>query len=208
MSSYLAPNHLLAAYASGIFPMADESGTIHWLAPDPRAIIELDDFKIGRSLRSVVRRGVFSMTIDHAFEDVMVACADRPEGTWISDRIKVAYCRLYEMGFGHSVEAWQGSDLAGGLYGVSIGGAFFGESMFHRVANASKAALVHLVAHMRERGMTLLDIQFITDHLRRFGAKEIPRDEYTRRLRAAVLTNGLFSDDAPRIVIDDTGEAE
>ena len=183
----LAPEKLLAAYSVGIFPMADRSGTIHWLAPDPRAIIELGAFKVSRSLRSVWRRGEFEVTIDRSFGAVMNACGDRAEGTWISDEMKQAYQTLHRLGFAHSVEAWRGERLAGGLYGVSIGGAFFGESMFHRVSDASKIALVHLVERMRKRGFALLDVQFVTRHLRRFGATEIPRAEYERRLRRALV---------------------
>ena len=182
----LAPEKLLAAYSVGIFPMADETGTIHWLAPDPRAIIELNAFKVSRSLRAVWQRREFEVTINRSFDTVMDACGDRAEGTWISDEMKEAYQTLHRLGFAHSVEAWRDEQLAGGLYGVSIGGAFFGESMFHRVSDASKIALVHLVERMRDRGFTLLDVQFMTQHLRRFGATEIPRAEYEQRLRRAL----------------------
>jgi leucyl/phenylalanyl-tRNA--protein transferase len=182
----LAPEKLLAAYSVGIFPMADETGTIHWLAPDPRAIIELSAFKVSRSLRAVWRRSEFEVTINRSFDAVMDACGDRAEGTWISDEMKEAYQTLHRLGFAHSVEAWRDERLAGGLYGVSIGGAFFGESMFHRVSDASKIALVHLVERMRERGFALLDVQFMTQHLRQFGATEIPRAEYEQRLLRAL----------------------
>ena len=127
MRADLTPERLLAAYAVGIFPMADDDGEIHWLAPDPRAIIELDSVNVSRSLRAVVRRRVFAVTVNRAFERVVEACADRPEGTWISRDMRNAYCRLHRLGFAHSVEAWKGSELTGGLYGVAIGGAFFGE---------------------------------------------------------------------------------
>ncbi len=190
----LAPERLLAAYAAGIFPMADETGNVHWLAPDPRAVIPLDGFNVSRSLRSVRRGGAFQFTINHAFVEVIEACADREEGTWISQEIHDAYCRLHQLGYGHSVEAWKGDQLAGGLYGVAIGGALFGESMFHRVTDASKAALVVLVERMRERGFTLLDVQFLTDHLRQFGAVEIPRVEYETRLRQAIGLPSTFVD--------------
>ncbi|MFQ5591808.1 MAG: leucyl/phenylalanyl-tRNA--protein transferase [Phycisphaerae bacterium] len=186
MCSHLSPDTLLAAYATGIFPMADSRGEIMWLAPDPRAIIELDALNVSRSLRTVVRRGVFEVTLNRSFREVINACAARREGTWISEEIREAYCELHRLGFGHSVEAWQGGALAGGLYGVAIGGAFFGESMFHRVSNASKVALVWLVRRMRERGFTLLDVQFATEHLRRLGSVEIPRYEYQRRLHDAI----------------------
>ena len=182
----LVPETLLAAYASGIFPMADEKGELFWLAPDPRAIIELDGLEVSRSLRSVVRRNVFEITFNRSFDRVIEACARRDEGTWISDDIREAYTELHGLGFAHSVEAWKNEELVGGLYGVTIGGAFFGESMFHRQPEASKVALVHLVERMRERAFTLLDVQFMTDHLRRFGAIEIPKTDYERRLKEAL----------------------
>ena len=182
----LSPQRLLASYIAGIFPMADEVGQIHWLAPDPRAIIELDHLKVSRSLRTVLRRGEFEVRINTAFEEVLLACADRPSGTWISRDIEIAYCALHDLGYAHSVEAWYGGRLAGGLYGVAIGGAFFGESMFHRVSDASKVALVFLVERMLELGMALLDVQFMTAHLRSMGAVEISRKEYERRLNEAV----------------------
>ncbi|MFH1108121.1 MAG: leucyl/phenylalanyl-tRNA--protein transferase [Planctomycetota bacterium] len=202
MRSPLAPERLLAAYAAGIFPMADEGGRIHWLAPDPRAIIELGAFKPSRSMRSARRRGVFTITIDGAFAEVIEACADRPEGTWISRDIHDAYCKLHRLGFAHSVETWREGQPAGGLYGVAIGGAFFGESMFHRVTDASKVALMVLVERMRERGFTLLDVQFLTEHLRQFGAVEIPRAEYERRLREAVQRPCSFVDAPGAITLD------
>lgn len=182
----LQPSALLSAYAAGIFPMADEDGVINWFAPPQRAIIELDGLVVSRSLRSAVRRGVFTVTFNGAFSEVMRACAEREEGTWISREIITAYTLLHRHGFAHSVEAWQGDRLVGGLYGVALGGAFFGESMFHRETDASKIALVHLVDRMRERGFVLLDVQFMTDHLRSLGAREIPRKEYERRLAEAV----------------------
>lgn len=182
----LEPQKLLAAYAVGIFPMADDEGRIHWCAPDPRAVIDLATFKPSRSLRTAARRKVFEVTVNRAFEEVITRCADRGEGTWISDEIKEAYLALHRLGFAHSVEGWQEGNLAGGLYGVALGGAFFGESMFHRVTDASKVALVHLVDRMRERGFVLLDVQFMTPHLSQFGAVEIPRVEYERRLRRAL----------------------
>lgn len=190
----LVPNRLLAAYAVGIFPMADESGRLHWLAPDPRAIIELDAFRTTRSLRAVIRRGTFTISVDRAFDEVVRRCADRPEGTWISPEVVEAYGELHRLGFAHSVEARQGDVLAGGLYGVSIGGAFFGESMFYHIADASKVAMVYLVERMISRGLELLDVQFMTAHLARFGATEIPRAEYERRLARAIRLDRSFVD--------------
>ena len=190
----LAPEKLLAAYAVGIFPMADDKGEVHWLAPDPRAVIELEAIKVPRSLRAPRKRGEFQLRVNSAFAEVIAGCADRREGTWISKDIKDAYRVLHQLGFAHSVEAWRGEELAGGLYGVAIGGAFFGESMFHRVTDASKLALVYLVERMRRRGFALLDVQFLTEHLRRFGAVEISRTEYERRLRRALSLTCSFVD--------------
>ncbi len=190
----LEPDRLLAAYAVGIFPMADDEGVIHWFAPDPRAVIELEGLRVSRSLRAVLRRKTFRVTINTRFEDVMQACAARDEGTWISDEIFEAYTRLHGLGYAHSVEAWQDDELVGGLYGVSIGGAFFGESMFHHVTDASKVAFVHLVERMLARGLILLDTQFMTPHLRSMGATEISRVEYERRLEQAIRKPCVFDD--------------
>jgi leucyl/phenylalanyl-tRNA--protein transferase len=203
MKRELSPRLLLTAYANGIFPMADDAGVIHWLAPDPRAIIELDQFKVSRSLRTLCRRKAFDISVDRAFAEVIDSCADREEGTWISQEIKTAYRRLHQLGSAHSVEAWQGRRLAGGLYGVVLGGAFFGESMFNKVSNASKVALVALVKRMRERGFALLDVQFVTAHLAQFGAVEIPREEYERRLEAAIEMECSFVDPPDTVTRDD-----
>lgn len=181
----LTPELLIAAYAQGIFPM-DVEGQIQWFSPDPRAIIPLDGFHASRNLRQTYRSGRFEVRFDTCFEDVIRQCARRQEGTWISKEIVDAYTALYELGFAHSVESWHGGELAGGLYGVALGGAFFGESMFHRKTDASKIALLALVERMKERGFTLLDIQFLTPHLTRFGAVEIPRRQYLIRLQAAL----------------------
>lgn len=195
----LEPEFLLTAYANGIFPMADDRGVLHWLAPDARAVLPLDAFRTTRSLRAAVRQERFECQINTAFPRVVRACAERTEGTWISADIIQAYGDLHRLGFAHSVECWAGDELAGGLYGVSIGGAFFGESMFFNVTDASKVALVHLVERMRDRGMTLLDIQFTTPHLSRFGAVEIPREEYERRLWKAVRQRVSFMDGTPHV---------
>ena len=187
----LTPALLLSAYAQGIFPM-DVDGVIQWFSPDPRAVIDLDGFRVSRSLRQAVRSGRFDVQVDRAFEQVMRACADRPEGTWISEEIIAGYTRLHEFGFAHSVEAYRDGELVGGLYGVAVCGAFFGESMFHRATDASKVALVHLVERLRTGGYRLLDVQFVTPHLRRFGTEEIPRHEYLERLAAALAVQGRF----------------
>lgn len=193
MHAPLTPDLLLRAYASGLFPMADpnEGNRIYWYAPDPRGILPLDGFHVPRNLRRVVRQGRFRVAHDVAFEAVIRACAERSE-TWISDEIIAAYTALHRLGFAHSVECWREGRLVGGLYGVALRGAFFGESMFHREAEASKVALVHLVAHLRDRGFVLLDTQFTTDHLEQFGAVNIPRTEYERRLAAALHVQAMW----------------
>lgn len=207
MRADLEPELLLIAYANGIFPMADEDGDIYWYSPDPRAIIPLETFRASRSLRKVCKRQVYSIVIDRDFPAVIRACAHRPEGTWISGEIVEAYCRLHELGFAHSVEAREGGPqgvLVGGLYGVAIQGAFFGESMFHRQTDASKVALVHLVERMKGRNMRLLDVQFMTDHLRSLGAVEIPRRQYLERLEAALRQPCAFTD--PPEVVPESAE--
>lgn len=182
---------LVSAYATGWFPMAVDEGEIRWYSPDPRGILPLDRFHVPRRLARVLRSGAFRIEINRDFGAVIRACAEAERdseepGTWISDEIIESYSALHEAGLAHSVEAWQGDVLAGGLYGVAMGGAFFGESMFHRVTDASKVALAGLVAHMRERGFRLLDIQWVTDHLEQFGAIEIPRRSYLRLLEEAL----------------------
>ena len=190
----LDPETLLSAYAQGAFPMADFDGTIRWYTANPRGIFPLDErFHVPSSLAQIVRQERFELRINHDFEQTMRACREnRDGGSWINERLIAAYVRLHEMGFAHSVECWQDGQLAGGLYGVSLGGAFFGESMFHRVRDASKVALVHLVARLRERGYELLDTQASTPHLRRFGCLEIPADEYLVLLRRALKRQCAF----------------
>ncbi|OQZ06098.1 MAG: leucyl/phenylalanyl-tRNA--protein transferase [Planctomycetes bacterium UTPLA1] len=187
----LPPSLLISAYLQGVFPMGVD-GELHWFSPDPRAIVPLDAFHVSKTLAQTIRRQPFEIRIDGAFRDVVLACADRPEGTWITGEIVKAYTELNRLGFAHSVEAWHRDSLVGGLYGVSIGGAFFGESMFHRLRDASKVALSHLVECLRSRGFMLLDIQFMTAHLKRFGAVEIPRDDYLMLLRKAVAVPITF----------------
>jgi leucyl/phenylalanyl-tRNA--protein transferase len=185
---------LLAAYAAGYFPMAHErSGEIAWYSPDPRAVLPLEAFTISRSLRQTCAKNLFALRVNTAFEEVIRECAGRKE-TWISEDIVQSYLALHRLGYAHSVEAWREDLLAGGLYGVALGGAFFGESMFSRAANASKVALVHLVERLRSRRFELLDTQFVTPHLARFGAVEIPREEYLARLRSAVTKQRRFVD--------------
>ena len=180
------------AYCSGYFPMAEpKTGEIEWYSPDPRAIIDLEEFKIPRSLRLTMKKKIFELRLNSRFEEVMRACGHRTE-TWISEEIVRSYLQLHRMGFAHSVECWRSGELVGGLYGVALGGAFFGESMFSRERDASKVALAHLVERMKLRGYELLDTQFLTPHLARFGAKEISREEYLERLKRALLERCQF----------------
>jgi leucyl/phenylalanyl-tRNA--protein transferase len=182
------------AYRAGFFPMAESrEGPLGWFSPDPRAIIPLETFRVSRSLRRVLRKEAFTVRLNSAFEQVIRACAGREE-TWISEEIIEAYTALHARGLAHSVESWQGEQLAGGLYGVAIGGVFFGESMFSRTRDASKVALVHLVTRLRARGYVLLDTQFLTPHLMQFGALEIPRSRYLALLTEAVTAVTCFSD--------------
>jgi len=192
----LTPDLVLYAYRQGLFPMADpgDGDRIYWYAPDPRAVLPLETFHVPRSLARVVRQGRYRVTTDAAFEAVVRACAAPAPGrttTWISGEIAAAFTRLHRRGFAHSVECWDdegegGAVLAGGLYGVALGGAFFGESMFSRRRDASKVALVHLVERLRAGGFVLLDTQFSTPHLARFGVVEIPRADYEAALQNAL----------------------
>lgn len=184
---------LLQGYRLGVFPMAMNDGEIEWFSPDPRAILPLDTFHVPHTLERVVRKQTFEIRINTSFPKVMRECARRPE-TWINDEIIESYTRLHQLGHAHSVESWQNGRLAGGLYGVAIGGAFFGESMFHHVRDASKIALLALVEHLRLRRFTLLDTQWVTPHLAQFGAIEIPRSEYLHRLNRAVNLTRKFAE--------------
>jgi len=186
---------LLNAYCQGIFPMADEDDTIYWYDPDPRAILPLDQFHMPRSLARTISQGNFEVRYDTAFRKVMEACAEPAPGretTWINSEMIDMYSRLQKLGFAHSVETWMDGQLVGGLYGVSIRGLFAGESMFSRVTDSSKIALVYLVEKLRRGKFTLLDVQFMTSHLRRFGAVEIPRTEYKFRLTHALTITARF----------------
>jgi leucyl/phenylalanyl-tRNA---protein transferase len=191
----IPPDVLLAAYASGWFPMAVEPGEIRWYSPDPRGILPLERFRASKRLSRVVRQGRFEIRIDHDFAAVIHACAERPDedGSWIDEEIVQSYCALHRHGFAHSVEAWEGGALVGGLYGVALGGAFFGESMFHRVTDASKVALAALVERLRSGGFVLLDTQWVTEHLARFGAIEIPRQRYLALLASAIRIRAQFA---------------
>ena len=196
--SELRADTLLCAYSVGIFPMANDrdDDEIFWVEPKRRGILPLDAFRVPRSLKKLVRQGRFEVHVDRDFRSVIRACAesvpDRPR-TWLNDDLIEAYCDLAKHGHAHSVECRREGRLVGGLYGVAMGAAFFGESMFSREPNASKVALVHLVERLRSQGFILLDSQFMTDHLRQFGGIEIDRDLYRRMLRAALLTNARFT---------------
>jgi leucyl/phenylalanyl-tRNA--protein transferase len=193
----LTPEILLRAFAIGVFPMAERrnDSEIFWVDPKRRGILPLDRFHLPRRLRRTLRAGRFSVRFDTAFTSVIQACAEqtpaRP-GTWINDEIVEAYSELHRMGYAHSVEAWRDDTLAGGLYGVALGGAFFGESMFSRARDASKITLAHLVERLRRDGFVLLDLQFVTEHLHRFGAVEIGREAYRRLLLEAIEVTAKF----------------
>lgn len=183
----LTPNQVLHGYSMGIFPMADpeNADTIHWYEPVMRGIIPLDTFKVSKNLAKLIRQEKFEVTVNQSFTAVMEACAQR-EDTWISEEIIYVYTRLHEAGWGYSFETRLDGELVGGLYGVAMGKAFFGESMFHTATDASKVALVYLVHWLKTNGFILLDTQYITDHLKQFGAIEIPQTKYMKLLQKAL----------------------
>ena len=186
----LSKERLLAAYRLGIFPWYSEDQPILWWSPDPRLVLDLKDFKISRSLRKTLKRGIFQVTFDHAFEEVIRACAVVPReaqnGTWITDEMEKAYIKLHGLGYAHSVESWFGGKLAGGLYGVSVGKCFFGESMFHLKTDASKVALATLVEKLKSWDFHFIDSQMTTEHMLSLGAKELPRRIFLKRLQLAL----------------------
>jgi leucyl/phenylalanyl-tRNA--protein transferase len=193
MEGMIPMDLLLEAYRQGVFPMAEPgTGEMHWYSPDPRGVLPLEDFHQPHGLRKVVQRGRFEVRFNTAFRRVMEGCAAREE-TWIDGRILESYGALHEAGYAHSVEAWWEGRLAGGLYGVALGGAFFGESMFHEVTDASKVALVALVERLKARGYGLLDLQWVTPHLAQFGAREISRARYLRQLREQLKRECVFA---------------
>jgi leucyl/phenylalanyl-tRNA---protein transferase len=193
----ITPELLLKAYAYGVFPMAKSRGDdkVFWVQPKQRGVIPLDQFHVSRSMRKVLRKGGFNVTIDTAFGQVLDGCAEskpgRPE-TWINAKIVDLFTELNAAGLAHSIEVWRDDQLVGGLYGLAMGAAFFGESMFSRIENGSKIALCHLVGIMKHGGFVLLDTQFITDHLARFGAVEIPQKDYLAQLSAALSQHATF----------------
>ena len=189
----LDPNQVIKAYCVGAFPMAIEPGRIGWFSPDPRGVMPLDRFHVPHGLKRQLRKQAFELRIDTAFEQVIDGCASRDE-TWIDGTIRETFVNLHKLGWAHSVETWLDDALVGGLYGLAIRGAFFGESMFSRVSAASGAALAGLVERLRRRGYVLLDIQWTTDHLERFGAEEIPRTDYLEGLNDALKLHRRFRD--------------
>lgn len=197
-SSEITPEVLLRAYACGIFPMAEsvDDPTLFWVEPELRGIIPLNGFRVASRLARTVRSDAFTVSVNTAFKAVIAGCAEpqpQRDNTWINTRIRDLYTALHELGHCHSVEVWDGEHLVGGLYGVSLGRAFFGESMFHRTRDASKVALVHLVARLLAGGFVLLDTQFVTEHLRSFGATEVPRRRYRMMLDEAIKGSADFS---------------
>jgi leucyl/phenylalanyl-tRNA--protein transferase len=185
---------LIAAYRRGVFPWPTEGLPLIWYCPTERAVLDFPDLRVDRNLARARRRSELRFSIDEAFSDVIRACAETPrrdqEGTWITPEMVGAYVRLHEHGRAHSVEAWRGGELVGGLYGVDPGGAFCGESMFHQEPDASRLALLHLIDHLRSRGLDWIDVQVMTPHMERLGAQAIPREQFLRRLRAS-LRRGL-----------------
>lgn len=195
----ITPELVLKAYAYGVFPMAKSRGDsdVFWVQPKLRGVLPLDGFHVSRSLRKRLRQGTFTVTTDRAFDEVMAGCAeatDRRADTWINDRIIQLFTALHKAGLAHSIEVWKDGALAGGVYGLAMGAAFFGESMFSRATDASKVALCHLVGILKRGGFVLLDTQFITDHLKRFGAIEMSQQDYLVELSAALAREGRFAD--------------
>ncbi|MFS0491709.1 leucyl/phenylalanyl-tRNA--protein transferase [Leadbetterella byssophila] len=186
---------VLSGYLQGVFPMADHDGTIYWYEPDPRAIIPIHSYKPAKSLRPVLNKGIFEIRLNTAFEDVIRQCSlprSEEDGVWISEEIIQVYLDLHDYGFAHSIEAWHNGELAGGLYGVALGKVFFGESMFYKVPNASKVAFHYLIERLKERDFQLLDTQFINDNVLRYGAIEIPKEDFLEQLERNVSLDQLF----------------
>lgn len=192
----LSRKRLLLAYRMGIFPWFSEREPIMWWSPDPRLVLYPEEIKVSKSLQKIMKKEIFRITIDSAFDQVINACAEirrkNNEGTWIVNDMIEAYCRLHESGFAHSVEAWRHDKLVGGLYGVSLGGCFFGESMFTRISNASKVAFVKLVEHLKTLSFDLIDCQLTTTHLKQFGAREIPRSQFLAQLEKSLKGTVVF----------------
>lgn len=202
MQIVLTPEILLAAYSQGLFPMAHSAhaGYVEWICPERRGQLSIPTLHVPKSLKKVIKRGGYDIRINTSFKQVIIECAeateDRPD-TWINDQIIAAYCDLHKKGFAHSVEYWQEGELLGGLYGISIGGAFFGESMYSRVSNASKIALVHLAARLNHAQFEILDTQFTNEHLEQFGVYELGHKEYMRQLNSVLEKNCIFEFSEP-----------
>ncbi len=193
----LSPERLLEAYRNGIFPWYSEGDPILWWSPDPRFVLFPHEIHVTKSMRQVLNRGYFDITFDRSFREVILACREPRRdnaGTWITDEMTEAYTELHRLGYAHSVEAWQGGSLAGGLYGVSLGGCFFGESMFSRSSNSSKAALITLTMALKEIGFLLVDCQVYTEHLKSLGARHIPRDEFIGIVRKGLRSETMRGD--------------
>lgn len=205
----LTPHGLLLAYVNGFFPMADHRrGEVGWYRPEVRGTVELDKLRVSRSLAKVVREERFKVSVDDDFPSVIRLCGSLRDETWISREIQEAYVRLHSLGYAHSVECRREGVLVGGLYGVTINGAFFGESMFHTETDASKVALVHLVRQMQQRGMVMLDTQYVTPHLASLGCVEIDRTTYEQRLGRALAARVTFSEDTPFLPVSRPGSQE
>jgi len=194
----ITPELIIRAYRAGIFPMAEdaEDEDLFWVSPEMRGIIPLDGFHLSTSLRKAIRKSGFVVKVDTDFDSIIDGCAEPDDGresTWINNTIRSVYGELFRRGVVHTVEVWDGNELVGGLYGLAIGGAFFGESMFHRRTNASKMAMAHLVERLKAGGFVLLDTQFLTPHLASLGGVEIPREQYEERLAEALLVSGDWS---------------
>jgi leucyl/phenylalanyl-tRNA--protein transferase len=194
----LSQKRLLLAYKMGIFPWYSDGDPILWWSPDPRLVLFPEQLNLSKSLKKILNKKIFRITMDEAFREVITACAhirqNQGEGTWIGSDMIEAYCRLHEAGFAHSVESWQDGKLCGGLYGVSLGGSFFGESMFAHISNASKVALVFLARHLKQLSFDMIDCQVRTEHMVRMGAVEVPRQRFLLRLEASVEKSTLNGD--------------
>jgi leucyl/phenylalanyl-tRNA--protein transferase len=207
--SKLTADDLIYGYINGIFPMADADGTLYWYAPDPRAVIPIDTYKPAKSLKPILNKNQFEIRINTAFEQVMRYCSiprSNDDSVWISEEIIEGYTELHRLGLAHSVETYQDNQLVGGLYGVALGAAFFGESMFHLVSNASKVAFHQLIMILRQQQFMLLDTQFINDNVRRYGAVEIPKADYLKQLKAAVRKKARFTEPVLEHLFSTSGE--
>jgi leucyl/phenylalanyl-tRNA--protein transferase len=209
LMSKLTADDLIYGYINGIFPMADADGTLYWYAPDPRAVIPIDTYKPAKSLKPILNKNQFEIRVNADFEQVMRYCSiprSEDDSVWISEEIIEGYTELHRLGLAHSVETYLDNQLVGGLYGVALGAAFFGESMFHLVSNASKVAFHQLIMILRQQQFMLLDTQFINDNVRRYGAIEIPKADYLKQLKAAVRKKARFTEPVLEHLFTSSGE--